>query len=99
MVVEEVNTAGDEAGTPRFPPPVLHSLRSVFKSLFNDKSLLILLTAAAVMVAVCLARYLKNPSFWLDEAVIAVTLKNPSSSTIFSGALRGVYFPRLYLSL
>src|SRR5689334_6189580 len=50
----------------------------------------------AVIVA-GVGRYLRTPSFWLDEAFIAVSLRNPSAHSIFAPLLYGQYFPRVYL--
>jgi hypothetical protein len=55
-----------------------------------------------VVLAVVLAgllRYVKQPSFWLDEAFVAVSLKQASVQAIFSRLEYGQYFPRLYLLL
>jgi len=53
-------------------------------------------SAVAVILA-CIIRYLYAPSFWLDEAVIAGSLRDPSLHSIFSRLGRGEYFPRVYL--
>ena len=44
-------------------------------------------------------RFVCNPTFWLDEAFVAVNLKQPSVSLIFNQLEYGQYFPRLYLAL
>lgn len=46
----------------------------------------------------CLMRYFLRPTFWLDEAFIASSLRDPSPHSIFSTLAYGQYFPRLYLS-
>jgi hypothetical protein len=38
------------------------------------------------------------PSFWLDEACVAVSLRNPAIERIFSRLEYGLYFPRFYLA-
>jgi hypothetical protein len=53
---------------------------------------------ALAVVAVCIIRYAMAPSFWLDEAHVALTLRNPSLDSIFGRLERGFYFPRLYLT-
>jgi hypothetical protein len=53
---------------------------------------------AAFVIAVCVVRYLQAPSFWLDEALVALSLRNPELGTIFGRLERGLYFPRLYLA-
>lgn len=55
--------------------------------------------AAALVIAAAAYRYLQAPSFWLDEAFIAVSLRYPSASNIFAQLEYGQYFPRLYLGL
>ena len=59
-------------------------------------SLALWVTAAAV-VAAALYRYIQQPSFWLDEAFVAASLRRPSISTIFARLEYGQYFPRAYL--
>ncbi|MBI3652187.1 MAG: hypothetical protein HY231_14295 [Acidobacteria bacterium] len=54
------------------------------------------LVVAALLIAGFL-RFLQQPTFWLDEAFIAVSLKNPTLQTIFARLEYGQYFPRLYL--
>lgn len=56
----------------------------------------ILVAAAALLIAGA-ARFAHQPSFWLDEAFIAVSLRNPSIRTIFAPLEYGQYFPRIYL--
>jgi hypothetical protein len=57
----------------------------------------ILAAAAAVLIAGAM-RYAHQPSFWLDEAFVAVSLRNPSPRIIFARLEYSQYFPRLYLS-
>ena len=52
----------------------------------------------AVIIAGAM-RYIARPSFWLDEAFIAVPLRTPSRATIFASLEYGQFFPRLYLSV
>lgn len=53
--------------------------------------------AALALLIAGAARYAHQPSFWLDEAFIAVSLRNPSIRTIFASLEYGQYFPRVYL--
>lgn len=55
--------------------------------------------AALALIAAAAIRYLEMPSFWLDEAFVAVSLRNPSPDLI-SHRLEpdGTAFPRMYLS-
>ncbi len=57
----------------------------------------ILAAAAAVLIAGAV-RYAQQPTFWLDEAFVAVSLRNPSPHMVFARLEYGQYFPRLYLS-
>src|SRR5262249_22691008 len=57
-------------------------------------SLLIWIAALAVIAAGAV-RYAGRPSFWLDEAFIAVSLRDHSA--IFAPLEYGQFFPRLYL--
>lgn len=57
----------------------------------------ILAAAAAVLIAAAV-RYTHQPTFWLDEAFIAVSLRDPSPRIIFAPLEYSQYFPRLYLS-
>ena len=54
------------------------------------------ITVAAVLAG-GLFRYMQQPSFWLDEAFVAVSLRSPSFSTIFGRLEYAQYFPRIYL--
>ena len=54
-------------------------------------------TAVALLVVACALRYLRFPSFWLDEAFVAVSLRSPSLHGIFGPLEYGQYFPRIYL--
>lgn len=51
------------------------------------------------MIAAAVYRYFQAPTFWLDEAFIAVSLRYPSPSKLFAQLEYGQYFPRLYLGL
>jgi len=55
--------------------------------------------AAAAIIAVGVARYFEQPSFWLDEAFIALSLRSPSIQTIFGPLEAGQIFPRMYLAI
>lgn len=59
--------------------------------------LCIWIAAAALTVAACY-RYLQQPTFWLDEAFVAVSLRTPSLHSIFGQLEYGQLFPRIYLS-
>jgi hypothetical protein len=48
--------------------------------------------------AACVIRYVQAPSFWLDEAFVAVTLRDPTPQTIFAPLRYDQYFPRIYLA-
>jgi hypothetical protein len=54
--------------------------------------------SAAALIAAAAFRYFAQPTFWLDEAFVAVSLKDPSTSVIFAPLEYGQYFPRLYLA-
>ncbi len=60
---------------------------------------LIVLGFIGLIILICLIRFLQFPSFWLDEAWIALQLREPSRQAIFGRLDPGLYFPRLYLSL
>ena len=53
--------------------------------------------AAAALAAVACYRYLQQPTFWLDEAFVAVSLRDPTPDLIFAPLRYGQYFPRIYL--
>ncbi|HXF40663.1 MAG TPA: hypothetical protein VN687_13180, partial [Blastocatellia bacterium] len=55
--------------------------------------------AAAAITAVGVGRYFGQPSFWLDEAFIALSLRSPSIQTIFGPLEAGQLFPRVYLAI
>ena len=55
--------------------------------------------AAAAIILVGIVRYFDQPSFWLDEAFIALSLRSPSIQTIFGPLEAGQLFPRLYLAI
>jgi hypothetical protein len=59
-------------------------------------SLLIWIAALAVVVA-AVVRYAAQPTFWLDEAFVAVSLRDYSPRLIFAPLEYGQVFPRLYL--
>lgn len=54
-------------------------------------------TAAAALTAAAVYRYLQQPTFWLDEAFVAVSLREPSPQSIFAQLEYGQLFPRIYL--
>jgi hypothetical protein len=56
-----------------------------------------ILISVIAIIAGGLVRYVQAPSFWLDEAFVAVSLRNPSKS-IFERLEYAQYFPRIYLS-
>lgn len=53
--------------------------------------------AGGALIAIALVRYLQEPSFWLDEAFVALSLRAPSLATIFAQLQFGQFFPRIYL--
>src|SRR5205809_1304354 len=53
--------------------------------------------AGAALIAVAVVRYFDEPSFWLDEAFVALSLRDPSPATIFAQLQFGQFFPRIYL--
>lgn len=55
--------------------------------------------AGVLVILVCVIRFIKFPTFWLDEAWVANALQHPSLETIFSRLPNGVIFPRFYLSI
>lgn len=54
--------------------------------------------SAGALIAAAAVRYFAQPTFWLDEAFVAVSLKNPSPGVIFARLEYGQYFPRFYLA-
>jgi len=44
-------------------------------------------------------RYFQFPTFWLDEAFVAESLRDPTPQHIFAPLWHGQYFPRLYLTI
>jgi len=50
------------------------------------------------LIAAAALRYFAQPTFWLDEAFVAVSLKNSSPGLLFAPLEYGQYFPRLYLA-
>lgn len=59
---------------------------------------LIIWIAVAAVIAVSVIRYFQTPSFWLDEAFVAVSLRDPTPQTIFAPLRYAQYFPRIYLA-
>src|SRR6185295_5128676 len=59
----------------------------------------ILWLVAAAVILVGVGRYFDQPSFWLDEAFIALSLRSPSIQTIFGPLEAGQLFPRVYLAI
>lgn len=63
------------------------------------------LTSAQLIICVCVlgvlgacaVRFCYMPSFWLDEAFVAVSLRYPTIESIFAPLRYGQYFPRVYL--
>ena len=51
-----------------------------------------------LLIVACALRYLRFPSFWLDEAFVAVSVRTPSLHGIFGPLEYGQYFPRIYLA-
>ncbi len=62
-----------------------------------DVGSLFVWTAAAALIAAGCYRYFQQPTFWLDEAFIAVSLRSPSPRVIFAQLEYGQLFPRIYL--
>jgi hypothetical protein len=58
---------------------------------------LIIWMAAGALAGAALYRYFQQPTFWLDEAFVAVSLRTPSLHVIFGRLEYGQFFPRLYL--
>lgn len=56
-----------------------------------------ILAAGAALLIAGGARYAYQPSFWLDEAFVAASLRNPSPHTIFARLEYGQHYPRIYL--
>lgn len=59
---------------------------------------LILGACSIAVVLVGVVRYIYFASFWLDEAFVAMSLRNPSIDSIFGKLRHGQQFPRFYLS-
>lgn len=72
------------------------AVRAVQKSQFKDVCWSVWVCAAAIILFSAI-RYAQNPSFWLDEAFVATSLRHPSLHSIFAPLDYGQYFPRLYL--
>lgn len=58
----------------------------------------VICVVALAIIAAGLARYIQQPTFWLDEAFVAVSLRNPSFDAIFAPLEYGQFFPRVYLA-
>ncbi len=58
---------------------------------------LVIWLSAAFVIVVCVVRYVQAPSFWLDEALVALSLRDASPVELFGKLERGLYFPRIYL--
>lgn len=54
--------------------------------------------AALLAIIAGAARFAAQPTFWLDEAFVAVSLRNPTPDVLFAPLEYGQYFPRLYLA-
>ncbi len=63
---------------------------------FDFGSLFVWAAAGALVAAGC-HRYFQQPTFWLDEAFIAVSLRDASPGAIFAQLEYGQLFPRIYL--
>ena len=86
MKHSETEAAGDPAGA---------RWRMALKRLPPSAAVRI---AVTLLLAACCFRYLLFPSFWLDEAFIAVSLRMPSPHRLFGPLEYGQYFPRIYLA-
>lgn len=60
---------------------------------------LLIWAAAAAVIASGFVRYIKAPSFWLDEAFVAVSIRTRSLSELFAPLDYAQFFPRLYMAL
>jgi len=69
----------------------------VFQTKLYTKWFLVIFTG--LILAACVSRYLQFPSFWLDEAWVSVSLRNPSLPQIYGRLEHGMFFPRLYLTV
>jgi hypothetical protein len=83
-----------------------HSLFSISVRLPSDilinnprTNRLILYTAAALIIAAGLMRFFAQPSFWLDEAVVADPLRETGPGGVFAPLKYGQLFPRTYLAI
>jgi hypothetical protein len=65
-------------------------------SIFSGRSFI--WAVAAAVVALGILRYYQAPSFRLDEAFIAVSVRSRSLQSIFAPLEFGQYFPRFYLA-
>lgn len=59
---------------------------------------LIIGVSALAVIAACVIRYCYFATFWLDEAFVAISLRDPALESIFAPLRRGQYFPRVYLA-
>ncbi len=55
------------------------------------------LFCVAVVLGLGLQRFLEDGSLWIDEAFIAITVKNASALDLFGPVGMGHSFPRVYL--
>ncbi len=69
------------------------------KKLSRIYSVRLVWLAAGLVLLAGLMRYLQQPTFWLDEAFVAVSLRSPTPETIFAPLEYGQLFPRIYLGL
>jgi hypothetical protein len=60
--------------------------------------LIIWISVAAVLAAGA-SRYFQAPSFWLDDAFVAVSLRDPTPASNLAPLSYGQYFPRIYLAV
>ena len=68
----------------------------MIKPRFTFAQLIICVSALGVLGA-CAVRFSYLPSFWLDEAFVAVSLRHPTVESIFAPLTYGQYFPRVHL--
>src|SRR6185369_9646947 len=60
---------------------------------------IVFFVCAAMVIATGAIRYFQFPTFWLDEAFVAESLRDPTLQHIFGPLWHGQYFPRLYLTV
>jgi len=58
---------------------------------------IVIWAAAFALIAEGVVRYAGQPSFWLDEAFVATSVRNYSPQIIFAPLAYEQFFPRLYL--